>query len=78
MLATRLYIPPRTHLETIWRTVDDDGVVHWHVYTACRDRNAPWREMEGTAIQLDNNGTATRYTENEYLSMMEIMPPVEV
>ena len=78
MKATRLYIPPRTRLETIWRTFDDVGQIHWHVYTACRDRNAPWEQMEGTALQLDCDGVVTRYTEGAdvMLNMIEVMPNV--
>lgn len=78
MIPTRLYIPPHTRLETVWRTVDDTGVITWHVYTACADRNAPWNKMRGTALQLNYNGSVERYTEEvDYIKSMEVMPRVK-
>lgn len=75
---TRLYIPRRTQLQNLWRTVDEQGRLHWHVYTACADPNATWENMQGTAFQLGPDGSITRYTDdNGYLSMMEVMPQLE-
>lgn len=55
--ATRLYIPPRARLETVWRIQDA-----WQVWTMCPDRNAPFDQMIGTFLQLNADGSAVRVT----------------
>lgn len=79
-MNTRLYIPPRTKLETIWRRVTPTGEVQWEVYTTCADRNAPYEQMLGTAIILCDDGLAMRHTEHgpgTVPQMFDIMPAVK-
>lgn len=75
---TRLYIPPRTRLETVFRRVNPDGTVSWHVWTACADRNAPFEQMLGTFMQLDADGMVTRVTlrHDDSVDVMEVMPKI--
>ena len=73
---TRLYIPPNTRLQTVWRVTDPFGNVGWQVYTACHDRNAAWRDMLGTHMQLNPNGSVTRVTlrPDDTVHEMLVMP----
>ena len=75
MSSTRLYIPPNTRLQTIWRHVDPFGHVTWQVWTACHDRNAPYHDMLGTHLALQPDGSATRVTlrPNDETHIMEVM-----
>ena len=71
MSATRLYIPPRTKLETVWRTKSG-----WLCYTAIVDRGAPFTDCIGTALLLNHDGSACRVTLNPDGTerMMQVMP----
>lgn len=71
---TRLYIPPRTRLETVWRVGDGSG--RWQVWTSVADRSAPFAAMLGTMLQLHPSGKAERITlrPDGTLDIMEVMP----
>lgn len=75
---TRLYIPPRTPLSSVWRVVDDNGEVRWEVWTHCNDRNARYENFLGTSITLYNDGAAVRCTErgDTMIDMLDIMPKI--
>lgn len=78
MQTTRLYIPPRTYLQTVWRVVDDTGAVTWQAWTSCHDRNAPFNEMLGTSLHLEPEGGVTRVTirPDDTEHMFAVMPRV--
>lgn len=75
MTVSRLYIPPHTRLETVWRVVRDDGTVTWQCWTATPDRNAPFHAMLGTAIVLHPTGAAQRMTlgPDDSVTLMDVM-----
>jgi len=73
--VTRLNIPRGTRLETVWRVVDVYGQVNWQVFTACADRNAPFKQMQGTALWLNADGSASRHTEDgDVIDHFDVMP----
>ena len=75
MSPTRLYIPPRTHLETVWRVQGPNNQSQWQIWTACLDRNAPFHQMMGTCMQLGADGRVTRvtYRPDDTESIIEVM-----
>lgn len=74
--STRLHVMPHTRLETVWRVVLPDGRVQWEVWTAVKDRNAPFHGMQGTNLTLHDDGSVTRVTINPDMTdrVIEVMP----
>ena len=74
---TRLYVPPRTRLETVWR-VGAPFNASWQVWTATADRNAPFEQMLGTFLYLHADGSAERVTlrPDQTIEQVEVMPCV--
>lgn len=79
MSPTRLYVPPRTRLETVWRTWNSDGHAVYQVWTDTQDRSAPFAAMLGTMLQLSPDGSAERITlrPDGTIDIMTVMPPCD-
>lgn len=58
-MPDRIWYPPRTRLETVWRVhVDEAGVMGWHLFHSCPDRNASYLQMLGPGTLLRDDGVA--------------------
>lgn len=72
--TVRLQIPPRTQLQAVFYM---PSTGQWYVYTACKDRNAAFEDMLGTALVLQSDGSASRWTArpDDMDDLFDIMPP---